>query len=532
MTRSYQVESIRDSRVPCFHDALRRVSMPAFGRRAACLLGLAPVKAWHMARLVPLRPLKRTLQLAIVAVCCCAIPRGAHGQSEAIWEMTPYRIRVFIAAANQPELTPRLTSAVSEAISSLADAVVGASWTLDVKPAEGELREKILSGLDWLDAAALPAALLDADFDKIIFVRLTANQGECTVAAREFDVRTRLLGTTVTSVVAQRQLAPAEAFRLVLAAFAPLGMIDEVTGDNALLRLKAAGLPPRDPNLKQVGKGDVFLPVVRANDRDGKPKRIQPLDWTLLTVQSVAQARATTEIHTARRGALTGRQRGRVEQLALGVSPPRQSTRLVLQARGATKRPLAGYQVFSSPPGSKALELVGLTDGEGGLSIDPAAGGVRILWIKNGGELLARLPILPGAAALLTAPILDDDRRLEVEGLITGLQERFVDLLARRQALASRVRSRIAAEKWDEAKLLLEELRRLDARQQYEQLRQQRSAIVSADPQVQRKIDKLFDDTQQVVTRFLDASDVDQLERDMNEAKEHVKPAAAAASGS
>jgi hypothetical protein len=142
--------------------------------------------------------------------------------------------------------------------------------------------------------------------------------------------------------------------------------------------------------------------------------------------------------------------------------------------------------------------------------------------------MLARLPLLPGTAPSLTAAILDDDRRLEVEGLITGLQERFVDLLARRQALAARVRARIDADKLDEAKTLLEELRLLDTVQGriYEQLPLQRRAIVAPDPQVQRKIDKLFDDTQQVVMRFLASGEVEQLERDLNEAKAREKTAA------
>ena len=37
----------QSDRVPCFHDAQRRVSMPEFRCRAACLPGLSPVKAWH-----------------------------------------------------------------------------------------------------------------------------------------------------------------------------------------------------------------------------------------------------------------------------------------------------------------------------------------------------------------------------------------------------------------------------------------------------------------------------------------------------
>ncbi len=198
-----------------------------------------------------------------------------------------------------------------------------------------------------------------------------------------------------------------------------------------------------------------------------------------------------------------------------------------MRSRGEAKRPLAGYEIHAQGADSKSTELLGRTDGEGSLAIAPAAGGLRILLVKNGGELLARLPLVPGVSHSLTAVIADDDRRLEVEGVITGLQERFVDLLARRQVLAARVRARIDKEKWDEAKTLLDELRKLDARPHYEELKQRRRTLISDDPLVQRKVNKLFDDTQQVVSRFLDPGDVDRLEREMNEAKSRGKTAAA-----
>ena len=72
----------------------------------------------------------------------------------------------------------------------------------------------------------------------------------------------------------------------------------------------------------------------------------------------------------------------------------------------------------------------------------------------------------------------------------------------------------------------LDELKKFDARPYNDELTRRRRGIVSPDPQVQRKIDKLFNDTQQVVTRFLDTSDVDRLERDMDEAKNRGKTAA------
>ena len=133
-----------------------------------------------------------------------------------------------------------------------------------------------------------------------------------------------------------------------------------------------------------------------------------------------------------------------------------------------------------------------------------------MLLIRNGSEPLARLPIVPGLEPELIAVVANDDRRLEAEGLITGLQEAMVDLVTRRTVLIARAGARIEAGKLDEAADLIETLRNLPAGPQFAgTLAAEKKNIYSSDPAVQAKIDALFGDTQKLLRKYLDPAAVE-----------------------
>src|SRR5262249_8141957 len=137
----------------------------------------------------------------------------------------------------------------------------------------------------------------------------------------------------------------------------------------------------------------------------------------------------------------------------------------------------------------------------------------------HGNELLARLPIVPGLEPTVRAAIPDDDQRLAAEAIITGLQENFVDLVARRAVLINRIRTRMQAGKIEETKEVMVEVRPLGSQQEFSLLvRQQKQKLASKDPVMQRKINKLFDDTQQVVDRYLTENEIEQLDLELRTA--------------
>lgn len=453
--------------------------------------------------------------LALVLAAWLAGARQADAQS--VWDLTPYRIRVLMAVDNRPEFTERLAESMRAVLAERTDTAVGAAWILQSGPAPDDLRPALLDGLAALSVEQVPQSLVELEADKLIFVTLTAGQGGWTIGARELDLQTRLLGTTVSRHVRQRQLLGEEAFQAVLGAFAPLARIEQVEGKQVRLRLRAGGLPPLDPTLSWIGPGSVLRPVIRYNDRDGKPRRIEPLEWTFMAVESLAGAELTSTLHSGLRSPLSGRRRGPVEQVALAVRPSGLPTRLVLKSRTDPQRRLAGYEVYSHPPHATATHLVGRTDGQGELLVPADSAGLRVLLVKNGGELLARLPMLPGLFSVAAAEIPDDDQRLAAEGVITGLQRRFVDIIARRQVLMTRVRARMDEGKLEEAERFMEQLRRLGSHQQFmTMIALERRRTATTDELIQRKIDKLFDDTRQVVVRFLDQRQIDQLESELH----------------
>ncbi|HUY36523.1 MAG TPA: hypothetical protein VMV69_27555 [Pirellulales bacterium] len=499
---------------------------------------------------------------------CLALALGgrAPAAEPLLWELTPYRIRVYVALAVEPELTPRLASQLREAIVERTDTTIGSAWRLEALPAPPELEWPMLRSLATLSAESLPKELLELDFDKLMLLTVTARHGVYQVAARDYDLRARRAGMPISYVVPQRAKLCDEAFRALLTAFVPLarveGMIEEPKespppeaiapsappaagaapkedkprNKQALLRLRAAGLPPLDPSIVWVRPGDVFYSLTRTNDRDNKPKSIKAIDWTCLTVRSIAGAELTCDLNSGRRNPLGGRRRGRVEQLALLARAAGRSTRLEVWSRGdgkneATKYPLAGYDVYSHPADSPKTVLIGRTDFQGAVTVPDDAGAVRVLLVMHGGEPLARLPLLAGVDPVLRAEILDDDERLEAEGLVHGMQENFVDLVARRQMLMARIHLRLDEGKTDEAKKLLDALRKLGRQEDFlSTIRQRKERTFSRDKATQTKIEKLFDDTEVVVNRFLTNSEVEKIEDEIN-AKTRGEPAPAAGGG-
>ena len=79
--------------------------------------------------------------------------------------------------------------------------------------------------------------------------------------------------------------------------------------------------------------------------------------------------------------------------------------------------------------------------------------------------------------------------------------------------------------RYDAAEPLLSELRRLPNREDFENLVTNRKQLLSTgDDQVQVKIDKLFNDTRELFTKFLDPHRVQELQEQLRTARENGPP--------
>ena len=63
---------------------------------------------------------------------------------------------------------------------------------------------------------------------------------------------------------------------------------------------------------------------------------------------------------------------------------------------------------------------------------------MRLIYVKHGAHLLARLPMVPGLATSEEAVLPSDDKRMETEAFVKGMESTVMDLVARREILRAR----------------------------------------------------------------------------------------------
>ncbi|MBN2295903.1 MAG: hypothetical protein JXM70_25960 [Pirellulales bacterium] len=449
-------------------------------------------------------------------------PPTASAQS--VWELTPYKIRLIVAMQPTAGLDSRLQADLEAALLGRFETVIGAAWDVSTETASPQLRHQIVG-----DIAAVTAELLPKDhdeFDKIMLLAVTTGPMGYRVAAREFDVRTQVFGLVAEQDVAQSAKLCSAAFDAVWRAFAPLATITSSKGKDVDLRLRAGGLSMRDKTLKALRMGEVFRPIVRYLDREGKIRRVMEVPWTFLVVDKIGERGFHCKLHSAMYSPLSGRRRGRVEQLALAVRPAGKSTSLTLKARIEPKQLLCGYDVLARLPDEEKTTPVGRTDSKGTVEI-PATGQIlRVLEVRRGGVLLARLPIVAGLSPSLTAEVPGVDERLEIEGFVTGMQERLIDIVTRREVLIARARRHIDAADWKEADACIKELRSLQTRAEFSRaLEQQQEKVDVKDNWTKKKIDTLFLDTRKLLDKFLGPEAIEKIAIEVTQAKAENRPA-------
>ncbi len=507
--------------------------------------------------------------LTLAALCGGAGARAVSAQES--WVYSPYQVRVWLAVAQGPRLTADLTDELRTAVVRHARIAAGSTWRVTVEPAPDAIRTELLRDLKAVTSERVmsvdPKAAAD---DKIMLVTVDESAHGFAIAACEWDSRTQVVGPVVSHEVMQREVIGTAVSQAVLEAFAPIARIDDVKGVTASIRFRAAGLAiePHCVSAPQIGQA--LMAVTRQNDRYGNPKPngLRVLEWTILLVKSVDGLRVECEALSINRGYLGGRSSSRIERYGLGVRVPFASTELELRSKEgvgvtmlqhdkdqdrqitrdevpinlvgvldridtnhdgiadqaelqATKRPLVGYDIYTKDPVTEESELLGQTDWRGRLLVPPAAnGGVRVLYVRSGGMLLARLPLVPGQAAVATAELVDDEKRLQAEAFVRSIQSTLVDLVAQRELLAARARKQIKDGKFDEAQKLVDQFRTLpslaDMRQRLDAAKQE---TISKNPKIQPRIDQMYNDTDALLIKYLDPNLVEKLTTELGQAR-------------
>lgn len=460
--------------------------------------------------------LRTPVGASLALAACLLLTLAGKASAQATWDYSPYTIKVWLAMDAAAELTPGLIQRIARTMTERAWVVAGAAWEIQVAACPAELNwdaarypESITSEA----IARLAPAILKED-DKLVLLSLRDALTDLTITARELDCRTRFWQPLVTRQVTQPDRVADAAFAVLCDAFVPLGRIEAAKGKEAMLRVRADGLTIKQASPARIVAGDVLVPIIRRNDRLGEPLEngIQRAAWTYLTVAERRGSQWRCQVSSGMTSPLGARSSARTMRLALLAKPRWETTELVVRTRAEQPVPLGGYEIYSKPPDSEDAELLGATDWRGQITIGPKPQLLQILYVRNGGRLLARLPMVPGLEPLVTVQVTDDDPRLLAEGYVKGLQNRIMDLVARRELYITRFRRHLEKKEVDQAQKLLEEFRSLENRSDLSrQLDQQVQRVKSSDRRVQAAIDQLFTDTRQLLLKFLDPRTSNQL---------------------
>ena len=442
----------------------------------------------------------RLLALALLLIAC----RAENTLAQAAWEYTPYQARMWVALEPTPQLPGTLVVAVGEDVARRTSVVWDAVMQLQVVAAPAKLRGELLHDLDEVTAevVAIDAGREDLEADKLYLASVAQREGALVVRVRELDCRSRQLGPVV-----ERRCAMVDDLSLALCdavteCFTPLTRIEQVEDTKLVARLRAGGLITEAQPAALVEPGMVLRPVIRRNDRAGQPAKggIQAIAWSYLAVDERRESVLDCTLKSGYRAAIPVRGGARIERLALLVRPRHDATRLVLRSRGDSAKPLVGYEIHRRGEGEDDTKLLGETDSRGAFVVPRGEGGLETLIVKNGKQLLARLPLVPGYEETLTANIVDDDGRLAAEGFVEALHSRVLDLVARREILAAQIRSRLKDGKADEAQRLLDEFRRLQSRADLSRdLDRFKQQVSTGDTTTRQRIDRVFADAQKLL---------------------------------
>jgi hypothetical protein len=435
--------------------------------------------------------------------------RSAAAQGPTAWELSPYRIKLVVAVEPGGGL---LEEEVNADLAARATSVVGGSWRVEARPPEPALRYKMLRSLSTLAESDLPANLLDGD--KVLLVGVRQADGKFAIEARELDVLTRLWNTIIRAQTPSAAGVPAAALEALLRAFAPLGRIESADGKTATVRLRGAALARRDRDLPALQPGAAFRPVLLKSDASGvlAPGSAEVLGATFLSPTGMSGASVNCRIEAGTGSPAIPDYHPHRQRLALAISPGSDSTLLKLVSRGEASAPLEGYDVLDGQ------QLLGRSNRRGVVQIPAGKEAVRMLTIRRGDAVLARLPVAVGHSPEITVPLSADEGSLAIEAQVAVLEDALVDLVARRQVLAARIRA--AAKRGDMAggQALLTQLRTLPADALAGSIDQAQQSLGSASAAAQERLRAKLDSLKQLLDKFRSESPADMLETELKSA--------------
>ncbi len=327
------------------------------------------------------------------------------------WESRPYLVTVWICSDNEPALRSSFEQ-IREGVVRRALLLDPSGWDITVQEAPSPWRHRLLESLDNSQQLKGIESLEQlADVDKLIAVCLRSTDGQIKFQIRELDIRTQQWGAILNRAAGQTRHLDAVVFQAITKAFMPIVRVENVSdAGEVLMRARAVNaciqvdienkeVVPIENSPVWIRPDDRFLPVIRRVDRNGNLAKLEPVEFTYLTIDKVEGARIEASIQSRERAPLAGRTSKRAQKLALVIRPPESATILKLVSKDDDKQALSGYEIWSRQPGQpreEESEYLGLTDWRGQIAIEPNDFGLRLIFVKRGNRAVDETARDPG----------------------------------------------------------------------------------------------------------------------------------------
>ncbi len=467
--------------------------------------------------------------ILVIAAESVYLESASYAATEKYWELSPYRVKVHVAIDDSRQPQIGLGRQLTERLSRRIRSTIYPLWDCEVFLASGHDMQRLIA---IVQEAADPPTIesdweeLTTGCDKRLYLTVSLTRIGARLKCRELDCTTRRWGGVHSRLVRQSSTLEMSCLELICEAFSPLATVGSVPDSETevVLSFRGSDLPQQTDLSFLTTAGENYQPLMLRTNAAGEvqPDTIKDVSWTYLSLRERGDDGWRADVYTGTRRPFGVRRRGRIKHLALAMRNPVGTTRARFYSRHDPSQGLTGYQVFRREPGTNVSKPMGLTDAQGSVQVPPGDSRVTLLFLRSEGQLLAKVPIVPGAKALVEVPIADDPARLRAQAALTSLSEQLIDTVAMRNILIARVRDRLKNGKIDEAQQLFTELDNLPGLTHFNQeirTTQNRTLNRSSDPKVQARIDKLFTDTRKLLGRFLSMRAISEVQGEITAAR-------------
>ena len=495
--------------------------------------------------------------LAIVALLCFGAGTFAQAQDEdstppdgvlsvdRAWDYRPYRVRVWICADGSPDINANFDRLVNglKRRSELADP---SGWELLISRAPNPWAFRFPQIIDKAEEHSGFSEIPGVEFDdKLMVVCLKSSGGRIQCRVREYDLLTQQWGALLQREVVQRSHLDATIYDMVATAFMPLARVDRVDKDNnVFMRARAVNLCQR-AQLNAEGGWDLaansgspvwvrdddrFLPIIRRTDRDGNLIKLEPVEFTFLTIEELDGPDVTAKVQSATRAPLAGRTSKRAQKFALVIRPPAENSTLTLISRDDDAHPMEGFEIFSRWIGAtkdEPSDYLGQSNWRGQIAIPPSDQGLRVIYVKRGSRVLKKLPIMPGLYKNLTSTLPNDEARLNAEGVIRGLRSEVLNLVTQRAVYEQQIEAELDKNNVEGARKMLNKYRALPTLDQLRSRMTDDRTRLKAQTEDKREtdyIDRMFSTLRQIIGENVGASKSTELLERIQKASKDAAP--------